>query len=440
MKWGWVKAFPKFALVFVVIVGSTIAFGFWWYVLRIPKNAVTMQGHIQSQPPAEDVGPKLATIVAKHDRLILVDNDLYDTDDGTLLFKSWLEKGMPERLFYDSEAKKIIAQYELGFVRYSLSGKVEATLLQRFRPAVSKDWKWVLYVKDKDIFRADIDWNEFKLVNERKLTSIEQFWPQGFVENIFFWTDKTLIVRNLSNPLRVNLETGDVKPIRISLEGITGPRSPDTKNLVGVQGGQFYCYNVDTDMAKTIPIGRVLINDYQWLGNDKCVAIAAGKDIVLYDRLKNTLSEVMTLPFQCSKIGAPSPDYRFVFCNGWGRTLLVDLQNKTTLPIAGGWGPWVSNDTFAFSRDVPNTELRGTFLQTAGEMERRISPEPYLIYHTGPALMELQSASMMIFAAQHGLSKMKLDGSDVTELIDLRSPPKQVLAITDWNRASTNEK
>ena len=30
MRWGWVRAFPKYVLVFVLVVGSTAAFGAWW--------------------------------------------------------------------------------------------------------------------------------------------------------------------------------------------------------------------------------------------------------------------------------------------------------------------------------------------------------------------------------------------------------------------------
>jgi hypothetical protein len=231
----------------------------------------------------------------------------------------------------------------------------------------------------------------------------------------------------------VNLETGDVRPVRIPLDGIAKRRSPDSKSLVGLQGGQFYCYDVDSDAAKTIPVGRGAINDYQWLGNDKCVAIAAMKTVIQYDRINRSLTIASSLPVQCNRIGEPSPDGRFVFCYSWKGAALVDLEKHTAIPVTGGEGvSWVSNDTFAFSRDVPDTQLRGTWLQTVGEGERRISPEPFLVNRTGPALMKLKSSGVVVFATEHGLSKMKPDGSELIDLVKLGKRVECVRTVETW--------
>jgi hypothetical protein len=434
MKFGWIRAFPKFALVFTLIVGSTVAFGVWWFVLR-PFGSVNWGG----PRVVEDIRPKLATLESKQGRLLLVDNDLYELDTGTLIFKDWLKNGMPQRLFHDGGTKKFVAQYERGFVRYEPSGAVETALLHKDKPAFSDDLKWVLFARDKDIWRADVDWKEFKLVNERKVTAIEQFNETYFADNIILGTEKTLVVRNSNKLLRINLETGDVKPVRINLNDIGKRRSPDSKSVVGVEGGQFYCYDVDSDELKTIPVGRGAMNDYQWLGNHMCVAIAAGRTVVLYDRLTNTLSEIAVLPFQSTKVGEPSPDGRFVFCAGRGTGVLVDLEQKTATAITGGAGiRWTSNDTFAFSREVPDTALRGTWLQTAGERERRVSAEPYLVGKGGGFIMTLPTLEIVIFATKHGLSRMNPDGSSLTELIILPRAPTHVVSFAVWKEAGQN--
>jgi hypothetical protein len=428
MKFGWIRAFPKFALVFTLIVGSTVAFGVWWFVLR-PFGRLNWGG----PRVVEDIRPKLAKLEAKQGRLLLVDNDLYEIDTGTLIFKNWLKKGMPQRLFYDAGAKKFIAQYERGFVRYEPSGVVETVLLHKDKPAFSDDLKWLLFAKDKDIWRADVDWREFKLANERKVTAIEQFNETYFTDNIILGTEKTLVVRNSNKLLRVNLETGDVKPVRIKLNDIGKRRSPDGKFVVGVESGQFYCYDVDTDELKSIPIGRGALNDYQWLGSDRCVAIAAGRTVVLYDRPTNSLSEIAALPLQLSRIGEPSPDSRFVFCAGRGTGVLVDIEQKTATAITAGTGiRWISKDTFAFSREVADSDLRGTWLQTTGESERRVSSDPYLVGKGGGFIMSVPTLEMIIFATKHGLTKMKVDGSGVAELVRTVQPPSQVLGIPDW--------
>ena len=306
--------------------------------------------------------------------------------------------------------------------------------MQKFKPAFSDDLKFMVFARGKDIWRADIDWKEFKLVNEKKLTSIEQFHETSFAENIILGTDKTLVVRNVMKLLRVNLETGDVKPVRMNINGIRKHRSPDGKSLVGLENGKFYCYDVDSDDAKIIPVGgRGVMNDYQWLGNDRCVAIAAMKTVVLYDRIKHTLEEVAALPFPCARIGEPSPDGRFVFCMGKEKGALVDLQTKSATAVTGGAGVcWVSADTFAYSREVPDTDLRGTWLQTVGEGERRVSNIPYLVSKKGAELMALPSTGLVIFATKHGLSKMKPDGSELAEFVKLAHPPALVMGIQEW--------
>ena len=428
MRWGFIRQFPKYAFIVLVIVGSTVAFLGWWFVHGLQK-AWDKPG------PVEDIGPKLALLESKQGRLLLVDNDLYELDGGKVIFKNWLKEGMPARLFYDSAAKKFIAQYERGFIRYGMNGAVEARLVQKNKPAFSDDLKWAVYANEKDIWRADVDWKEFKLANERKVTSIGQFSDQYFADNIVVGTNKTLLVHNMNKVLHVNLETGNVKPMQIFLDGITKRKSPDSKGVVGLENGKFYYYEVDTDDAKYFQVGRGAINDYQWLGDGKCVAIAAMKTVIQYDRAKRTLTELAALPTPCNRIGEPSPDGRFVFCVSGvnGKAALVDVEKKTATPVTGGAGvSWVSNDTFAFSREAPDSDVRGTWLQTVGEGERRVSPEPYLVSKKGAELMSLKSLGLVVFVTKHGLSKMKPDGTGLAELFTLPHPPALVEDIEDW--------
>ena len=374
-------------------------------------------------------------MASKPGRLLLVDNDLYDIDTGALIFKHWLKEEMPQRLFYDAAAKKFLAQYERGFVRYALNGTAEATLVQKSKPAFADDLKWVVYAKNRDIWRADVDWKEFKFVNERKVTAVEQFNDQYFADNIVVGTDKTLLVHNINKVLHVNLETGEVKPMQISLQEISKRKSPDSKAVVGLENGKFYYYDVDANEPQYFPVGRGAINDYQWLGNGKCLGIAAMKTVIQYDRAKHTLTELAALPTPCNRMGEPSPDGRFVFCASMvnGKAALLDVEKKTATPVTAGAGVcWVSNDTFAYSRELPESDLRGTWLQTVGEGERRVSPEPYLVSKKGAELMAVKCAGLVVFSTKHGLSKMKPDGTGVAQLCVLPHPPSRVESVEDW--------
>ncbi len=282
---------PKYFISAVVAITSIAGFGLWWF-LRKP----TASGNHPIPPPAiVDNSAKVALIESKATRLLLVDNDLYDPETGEMVFKGWLKEDMPGKLFWEPDSKTMLAQYERGFVRYSLDGTVKATLPLKNPFGIADDRKWIVFSRDRDIWQAGVDWKALKTTNERKVTSIGQFNDQNFAGNIILGTQKTLVVRTMPNVLRINLETGDVKPTRIPLLEIGKRRSPDSKSVVGLQNGEFYCYDVDSDTAKTITIGRGAITDYQWLDNDRCVAVAGGTKVVIYDRKRNSLNELVTL-------------------------------------------------------------------------------------------------------------------------------------------------
>jgi hypothetical protein len=113
----------------------------------------------------------------------------------------------------------------------------------------------------------------------------------------------------------------------------------------------------------------------------------------------------------------------------------VDVQKKTATPFKGGAGiTWVSNETFAFSREVPDSELRGTWLQKAGEGEKRVSPEPYLVGKAGGFIMPLPSGDQVVFATKQGIGKMKPNGSELVEVVKPVHAPERILAIQDWKQ------
>lgn len=432
MRWGqFLRSFPKVVIVIGMISISTIGF-FVWRVTYRARHILDALNQPHSVP-VEDMRPKIAKVEIGHERMLLVDNDLYDLESGELLFRGWLKEGMPEKLFWERDSKTVLAEYDRGFVRYSLDGAIKASLPLKNRFGIADDRKWVVFPRDRDICRADVDWRELKLVNERKLTSLAQFNDVNFAGNIVLGTDKTLVVRNMNQIVRVNMETGDVHPTMLPLMEIVKRRSPDSKSVVGLQNGQFFCYDVDMDVAKSIQVGRGAINDYQWLDNDRCVAIAGGTKVILYDRKRNTLNEVVTLPTHCQKIGEPSSDGRFLFCYSWKGGDLVDVEKKNATPIKGGAGiVWVSNDTYALSRDVQDTDLRGTWLQKAAEPEKRISPQPYLVNTRGVGfILAVPKAGVVVFATRQGLSRMKPDGSELSELVKLTHVPERLVEIQD---------
>lgn len=429
MLWKFIKSLPKVALVLGVLIASTCMFAWWWYFrspVRREENRV-WQEHKQ-----EEVRKTVAEVDTRMGHLLLIDDDLFDLDAGRVYFQHWLSGGVPRQLYFDAETKKLIAFYGGGYVRYALDGTKETAIARQYPMVFSDDLKTAWFCKDKDIWRADLDWQGWKLINEKQLTTIAQFSDPYFVGNIFFRTDKTLVMRGTNKLLRVSLETGEVQPTKLPPIKSRKQLSPDYKNMVGAGRKEFFCYDLGSEDLKTLPLGRGgFIDDYQWRDNDHCLCLQGTKTVMVYDRVKNSLEELLPLPATCVKFGDFSPDKRFVFCaTNRKAILLVDLELKTATPITGGQGlSWVSNDTFAFSREVPDSALRGTWLQTAGSTERRISPEPFVVRDKVKPLLLVKSAGLVVFITKQGVMRMKPDGTDLAPVLKATALPGRLVQL-----------
>jgi hypothetical protein len=430
MWWALLRKFPKYALVAAVLSVSTGLFAFWWFTRSPKKQAakVAQQAEVQA-----DTTQRAARAESKIGKLLLVDNDLYDLDTGEIIFKNWLSKGVPQRIGYEEGKTTLLAQYAQGLVRYRWDGSVIAALELRFPLVLTPDESAVLFVKEKDVWRADLDWSALKLTNERPVTTIRQFLDVHFAANILLHTAKTLVVRNLNTLLRVNLETGEVHPIRFGLMNIAKQRSPDHRSLLAVDRGQLACLDVDTDTTQAVPFGKAAVQDYLWLDANRCAVLAEARNVFIYDRSKNQLEKLVTLPEPCGNLELPSPDARFVFASGRGRGTLVDLEKRTTQAVIGGQGVgWVSEDSFIFSREIPDSTLRGTWRQKVGEAEQRISPEPFIVSRAGASILPVKSANAILLMTTQGLMRMKSDGTEIAHVAKLPRSPSHLNSIEGW--------
>jgi hypothetical protein len=121
-------------------------------------------------------------------RVVMLDDDVYDLDTGEPIFQHWLRDGAPRSVFYDAENKKMIAFYGGGFVRYAMSGKEETRLADKFPMVFSRDLNTAYHVKNKEIWRGNVDWNSWSLNNDKQVTSINQFNDIYFTKNVILLT------------------------------------------------------------------------------------------------------------------------------------------------------------------------------------------------------------------------------------------------------------
>lgn len=434
MNWKFIKQFPKYVIGTGVLVISTGLFSVWW-LTRNPEIS-NQQGSSDAPVPdarQEVIKAKIASLPEKIGWLALVGTDLYDISTGERIFANWLNY-IPEKIFYQPDVNRLMVQTERGLMRFGLDGKQDAALGDVGQHAFSPDGKLATFVKDGDVWVAEIDWKAFALSNERQATRYGKFNSQYFAANVVMGSENALIVRNQPGVLRINLKTGDVQQIKLPLNEVSKRRSPDGRTLIG-DAGNIYVFDVEAADIFNFPPDRWRAVDFQWLQQDACAFIIASKSVSLYERKKNAIEELVTLPFDCSKIVGPSPDGRFVLCAGRKGILVLDVEKKTTeaFETAAENFAWVSNDTMIYTRNVPDTAARGTWLKTVGQPERRIIMEPYLVGRDGTGAVELmRELDVVVFGTKDALFRMKPDGTELREIAKLERSVSKIQAVQTW--------
>lgn len=437
-RWRFIKQFPKIALVLGVFVVSTALFGFWWYFKRPQKHKEAVVTEDKGKTKVAEVA---VTIPSMEGNLLVADGDLYQLDSGKLLLKNWFKEAMPEKLFLDAKNGKLIARYDKGLARFTLDGKRDAAIGGRYGLAINDRMDFVTYAKDKDVWKAAIDFREFKLVDEQRVTTTAGFMEQFFADNIILGTEKVLIVRNMNQLLRVNMVTGEVTSTRIPLTGLRNQRSPDGAILVGGaterRGQKFFAYDVEADDVKYFDLDfRMKVTEFAWVNRNTCAYLVAGMALGLYDREKQEIRQLMQLPIQCSEMVGPSPTGRYLFCGSFKGQVLVDLEGKKIEPLGtpAQCYEWIAGDVLLCSRDVPDSNLRGTWVKKIGEEEVRVSTEPYTFARRGggSSVKAIKEAGIVFFATRGGLFKMKVGDTQAQMFAPLSKPLTRFVYIEKW--------
>ena len=428
-KWRFIKQFPKIALVLGVFVVSTGLFGFWWY-FRAPRT--NKSPVITDNTQKQKIEEVAAIIPSMEGNLLVADGDLYQLDSGKLLVKNWFKEAMPNKLFLDAENGKLIARYDKGLARFTLDGKRDGALSGRYGLAVNETMDSALFVKDKDIWKAGLDLREFKLVNEQRVTSTGAFMEQYFVESILLKTEKVIVVRNMNQMLRVDLVTGEVISTRLPITGLKNQRSPDGGMLVGGMtermSQKFFCYDVYKDEVKYFDLSSKLkVSGMVWVNKKSCAYIVGLTELGLFDSEKQEIRPVMKLPMPCTEMNSPSPTGRYVFCStAFMQFVLVDTEGRKIEPLGAPAQcyEWIADDVLLFARDVPDSNLRGTWVKKIGQEEVRVSTEPYIFARGGggASVLPIKDAGIVFFSTRGGMFKMKLGETTAQMFAPLSKP------------------
>lgn len=431
------KAAPKWVIVFAVIVSSTGLFAGWW-MLRTsqgPRQAVLNNGSVVALPTVtEEVQRKAAKLPEQLGWLALVGNDLYNIQTGELIFENWLG-GIPQRLFYQKETNRLMAQTERGVIRFALDGSKDGMLGDPAAPpAFTHDGKQAQFIRNGDVWVADVDWRGFRFVNERQVTKLGQFNGAFFSQNVLMGTEKAILVKVQNQLVRVDLLTGAVEPQRIPLNDLNKRRSPNGRYLIGEDGKSVYVYDVEASTAKSFPKGRDRVNDWQWLSDTACGIILGAKAVAVYDGKQGNIRQVAGLSFACNRLVAPSPNGNYAICYGARGMLIVEFSTGKVIPFGTPVQDlnWIDEETLIYCRDVPNTNLRGTWLKTVTGKDRRAMSEPYLTGDDNASFALIHEASLILFATRTALFSMKFVSSECREVVKLAKPMLRIQAAETW--------
>lgn len=430
--WRVIKQFPKFLLVFVVLVGSTFWFWWWW------NHRVTATPQVQQVPtPVEEKAPDLASRVG---RLFVANGDLYDVDTGEVVIKRWLKGDAPLRLWFEPVSGKIIGNQGGSFARYNLNGSREGVINAKSGLVVNEEAKIALFAKERDIWRSEIDWQEFKLVNERRVTSVGQIMESFFIQNILMGSDKTLVLRNMNTNLRVNLDTGEVAPVKPKYGKAVTSRSPDGAMMAGEdwsnRGTNLIVYELDADKMSSLPLKEnQRINSFLWLNKERCAFIIGMEKVFVFDHKTASVRQAVKLPTKCTAMIAPSPKAQYLLCAGGNAVVLADLESGKTEVIQnpGQDYRWIADDTLLFAREIPDSNLRGTWVKRIGEAEIRVENDPFVFERGGIAgVSRNEDEGLIVFATKTSLFKMKNDELIAVHLAETARPVTRLQWIERW--------
>jgi hypothetical protein len=439
LRWRFLKQFPKFAVVFGVILISTALFWFWWRFQYSGSSGGSSGPDLEAVARQEHIEEVAKVIPSLEGNLLLADGDLYELNSGKLLVDDWFDDSLPTKLFLDRERGKIIAQYPNGLRRYELDGKLDAEIGSRYGIALNEKLDQAIFAKNGDIWKAGLDFDQFKLVDEEQVTLTAGFHEPSFLSNIVTWTGGVLGQRNLNHLLRINLDPSEVVSMANPISVLGASRSPNGRFVAGSEadnsGRVLTIYDVAEDETKSFPVKQNMVfSKLNWVNNERCIFFQRF-EMNVFDFGGQGVRQILTLPSAPQGLAEPSPTGRYLFVVGGDGLYLVDLEGGDfeTLPNPGQAYKWIDSDSFLFARNVPDTALRGTWRKQVGGEEVRVSTEPFsYTERSGMSVLGIPEAGMLFFASRGGMFKMPISGTKAEMFAPIPKPLTQFVYLEKW--------
>ncbi len=408
MNWRqiWAK-YPKWMVAFAIFMGSTLLFAMWWLGKKQTESRLANQ-HEETQRAAEDAqaieeveivpggetvsdGDNLKTLSLENaflngERIYhLVDGDLKMVDGIEFDFGGDLDRNAMIVFFED----KFMVSRQFRYWSYHKNGRMIGRLQlpggDEFFGYVTDTLKEAIYVKEGDIWRAEIDWAGPTLIDERPVTRVGYFPNRSFSSGLVAATSEALLFRDLqTGMIWVDLRSGEIESGSLPVDRST---SPDGRLVVGdvpTRPAKLIVFDVDTKSFQewTLPM-RVNSGGVVWLDQGRSL-YAIGPEIYRYDHATSTFEGLFRnddVTRGIDLLGSSyGHQYTIIRRSQFGLTAIeIDsgkVEDLPEFPITGM--EWLSEDAVLLVSDVPDTAYRGSWFYRigSGQEAERILEQP----------------------------------------------------------------
>ncbi|MAS94914.1 MAG: hypothetical protein CMO55_17090 [Verrucomicrobiales bacterium] len=388
--------FPKWAIAGGIFLVSTLIFSVWaiGYASRSQSNS----SRIDTTPSTTSAPAPVAKapeFPINPDTMVVAGSSLFQVTGTGLepLRPNWLTQPLKptDQVYYFSAPNRIALFHSPSSVDVldtggNLIGPLRLSHGRPFDGYVPDEMDRIIHVQDGDIWRGTPDWSNATITNETQVTNLGYFLGSPFLGRLLAGTRQALLYREMRYGLvRVDLDTGEAKPIRLPAVTYPDPSFRLRLGSAATTPPQLIVYDVDTDHQNTVPLPRgIPQHGVAWL-DDHRAALLLIDSVLLYDHNTQTVTTIYeTGQRQYSLRLAAQPllgeDYLMVLDSAKG-LLCLNVKNKEAHPVINGPPPsaieMLPEGTFLLSSDSSDSTERGTWLGKFGKTElKRIFAQP----------------------------------------------------------------
>lgn len=438
-----IKQYPRYFFALMVLLISNTIFYFWWDRHKSERETNTLnidlatiekatEATLASQRTLESITPTRPTqtlsvdLAAAPTRYFLYGNSLYDGVEGTEVARHVFEGDMPEEVFYYAPNKTIIGSFGNKLVCYDTHGNQVDKLEPSWPCYIADDLHSVAYIKDGNVWIADIDLNNFSFENRRQVTLDGKF--DTVVSLVMHYNTSHIYVVALDKFYRVNVKSGHVATTDFSyLQAIDG-FSPSKRHTIIADPD--YIKLVDFEEGFRINLCRSAgALNVAWLTEGKVLYLVGNQLLFRYDLATFQDRNQFTFKHKCSRFGPSSPTGKYIVYFGGdsedpNEIGILDVEAKQSYQVDSNVSQieWINDEQYIYSRISGDKSLSGVWIAAPGVIPKHVDSSALKQNYGGGNLIKLDDSASLVLSTENGLSLVKNGISKpITQLKDQKA-------------------